>query len=166
MKLKIFLAIIAGFLVANSSSEAAKIDTYRDAIANKSFAIKYEIVTTPVRRSNRELSVKPMKLFKSLEFEDSTIDNSVEQNGIFAINGNDKYSEYQMREGDNPCRLINDGDTTVFRYIIKDGKKQYKNLRLEEPKPKVLYAEARLIEGLSIENPTEISNLIADIMAK
>ena len=31
---------------------------------------------------------------------------------------------------------------------------------------KVLYAEARLIEGLSIENPTEISNLINAIISK
>lgn len=31
---------------------------------------------------------------------------------------------------------------------------------------KILYAEARLIEGLSIENPTEISNLICKFIAK
>lgn len=31
---------------------------------------------------------------------------------------------------------------------------------------KVLYSQARLIEGLSLENPTEISNLICDIMSK
>ena len=31
---------------------------------------------------------------------------------------------------------------------------------------KVLYAEARLIEGLSIENPTDISNLINSIISK
>ena len=31
---------------------------------------------------------------------------------------------------------------------------------------KVLYAQARLIEGLTIENPTEISNLVCEIMAK
>ena len=31
---------------------------------------------------------------------------------------------------------------------------------------KVLYAQARLIEGLTIENPTEISNLICEIMSK
>lgn len=31
---------------------------------------------------------------------------------------------------------------------------------------KVLYAQARLIEGLSIENPTEISNLMTEIMSK
>lgn len=31
---------------------------------------------------------------------------------------------------------------------------------------KILYAQARLIEGLPIDNPTEISNLICDFMAK
>ena len=31
---------------------------------------------------------------------------------------------------------------------------------------KVLYAQARLIEGLPIENPTEISNLICNLIAK
>lgn len=31
---------------------------------------------------------------------------------------------------------------------------------------KVLYAQARLIEGLSIENPTEISNIICEYLAK
>ena len=30
---------------------------------------------------------------------------------------------------------------------------------------KILYSQARLIEGLSIENPTEISNLICDIIS-
>ena len=31
---------------------------------------------------------------------------------------------------------------------------------------KVLYSEARLIEGLTIDNPTEISNIICDIISK
>lgn len=31
---------------------------------------------------------------------------------------------------------------------------------------KILYSQARLIEGLTIENPTEISNLICDIISK
>ena len=30
---------------------------------------------------------------------------------------------------------------------------------------KILYAQARLIEGLPIENPTEISNLVCDIIS-
>ena len=31
---------------------------------------------------------------------------------------------------------------------------------------KILYSQARLIEGLTVENPTEISNLICEIMSK
>lgn len=41
-------------------------------------------------------------------------------------------------------------------------KKDYVSL---EKYTKVLYASARLIEGLSIENPTEISNLVCDILS-
>ena len=39
----------------------------------------------------------------------------------------------------------------------KDSLKEY---------AKVLYAQARLIEGLSIENPTEISNIICNLISK
>lgn len=44
----------------------------------------------------------------------------------------------------------------------------YKSKNEEEFKniTKILYAEARLIEGLQIDNPTEITNLICDILAK
>ncbi len=31
---------------------------------------------------------------------------------------------------------------------------------------KILYSQARLIEGMSIDNPAEISNLICDLMTK
>ena len=31
---------------------------------------------------------------------------------------------------------------------------------------KILYAQARLIEGLTIDNPTEISNLVCDLISK
>lgn len=44
--------------------------------------------------------------------------------------------------------------------LYKEDKKTLKNYA------KVLYAQARLIEGLSIENPTEISNLMTEIMSK
>ena len=29
---------------------------------------------------------------------------------------------------------------------------------------KILYAQARLIEGLSVDNPTELSNMICELM--
>ena len=31
---------------------------------------------------------------------------------------------------------------------------------------KILYAQARLIEGMSVENPTEISNLVCKLLSK
>ena len=45
--------------------------------------------------------------------------------------------------------------------LYKEGKEQ----ELEKY-TKVLYSEARLIEGLPIDNPTEISNLICELIAK
>ena len=41
-----------------------------------------------------------------------------------------------------------------------------KNNEELEKYTKVLYAEARLIEGLTIENPTEISNLVCELISK
>ena len=42
-------------------------------------------------------------------------------------------------------------------------KKDFETL---EKYSKILYAEARLIEGMSLDNPTEISNLISELLAK
>ena len=51
--------------------------------------------------------------------------------------------------------------------IVKKLEGLYKKDKEELKKyAKVLYAQSLLIEGLSIENPTEISNLIVDIMSK
>ncbi len=51
--------------------------------------------------------------------------------------------------------------------IVKKIKKLYKEDKKElEKYTKILYSEARLIEGLPIANPTEISNLIVDIISK
>jgi len=45
--------------------------------------------------------------------------------------------------------------------------KLYKKDKTElEKYTKVLYSEARLIEGLNIDNPTEISNIICDLISK
>lgn len=44
----------------------------------------------------------------------------------------------------------------------------YRDKKMEELKQytKILYAQARLIEGMNLDNPTEISNLICDMLAK
>ncbi len=51
--------------------------------------------------------------------------------------------------------------------IAKKLKELYKNKNTEELEKyaKVLYSQARLIEGLAIDNPTEISNLVCEILA-
>ena len=49
----------------------------------------------------------------------------------------------------------------------KKLKELYKNDKEELKKyTKIIYAGARLIEGLAIDNPTEISNLTCEILAK
>ena len=51
--------------------------------------------------------------------------------------------------------------------IVDKIKKLFKSDKDELKKyTKILYSEARLIEGLSIDNPTEISNLICDLISK
>jgi molecular chaperone HtpG len=51
--------------------------------------------------------------------------------------------------------------------IAKKIKDLYKNNKEElKTYTKILYAQARLIEGLPIEDPTEITNLICDVLSK
>ena len=50
--------------------------------------------------------------------------------------------------------------------IVKKLNDLYKNDKEKlEKYTKILYSQARLIGGLTIDNPTEISNLICDIMS-
>jgi molecular chaperone HtpG len=46
------------------------------------------------------------------------------------------------------------------RYLYETDKEELKKYA------KVLYAQARLIEGLELENPTEISNLVCEYLSK
>lgn len=57
-------------------------------------------------------------------------------------------------------------EINVSHKIVDKLKDLYKNDKDEFTKyTKVIYYEARLIEGLPIDNPTELSNLMCDIMA-
>lgn len=47
-----------------------------------------------------------------------------------------------------------------LKKLYKDDKEKF------ESYSKILYSQARLIEGLSIDNPTEISNLICELLSK
>ena len=51
--------------------------------------------------------------------------------------------------------------------IVEKLKNLYENDKEElKEYTKILYAQARLIEGLTIENPTEISNLVCKMISK
>lgn len=58
-------------------------------------------------------------------------------------------------------------EINVNHKISEKLKELYKNNKEELKKyTKIIYLEARLIEGLPIENPTEMSNLMCDILAE
>ena len=69
--------------------------------------------------------------------------------------------------GDNSIKANKVLEINEKHSIVKKLEDLYKNDKDElKNYAKILYAEARLIEGLSVDNPTELSNLIVDIMAK
>lgn len=86
--------------------------------------------------SEGEISVEMEKTMSNMPF-----DNNVQASKVLEINENHEIA-----------KKIED--------LYKNNQEELKNYT------KILYAEARLIEGLSIENPTEISNLICDYLAK
>ena len=111
--------------------------------------IKEEINVSDVKFTNKlnshhavclsnkgEVSIEMEKVMKEMP-----IDNNVEAEKILEINQSHPIAK-KLQE--------------LYKKD-KDSLKEYS---------KILYAQARLIEGLPIENPTEISNLICDLMAK
>ena len=57
---------------------------------------------------------------------------------------------------------INDSHPILAKLkdLYKDDEKQF------EKYTKVLYAQSKLIEGLPIDNPTELSNLVCELLSK
>ncbi len=63
----------------------------------------------------------------------------------------------------NTVMEINESHPIADKLKLLYEKKDYETL---EKYSKILYAEARLIEGMSLDNPTEISNLVCELLAK
>ena len=121
------------------NNEAKDMFTFMQEAIPDVKAIKFtnKLKNHPVCLSSEgDISVEMEKTMKNMPF-----DNGVTANKVLEINENHE--------------------------IAKKIKDLYTNDK-EELKiyTKILYAEARLIEGLSIENPTEISNLICEYLAK
>lgn len=112
--------------------------TMAEAISEvKSIRFTNKLKNHPVcLSSDGEISVEMEKAMNAMPF-----DNDVKASKVLEINENHPIAK----------KLEN---------LYNTDKEELKNMT------KVLYAQARLIEGLSIENPTEISNLICEYLSK
>ncbi len=121
------------------NTEAKEMFTFMQEAIPDVKAIKFtnKLKNHPVCLSSEgDISVEMEKTMKNMPF-----DNGVTANKVLEINENHEIAK-------------------KIKDLFASNKEELKNYT------KILYAEARLIEGLSIENPTEISNLICEYLAK
>ena len=121
------------------NNEARDMFTFMQEAIPDVKAIKFtnKLKNHPVCLSSEgDISVEMEKTMKNMPF-----DNGVTANKVLEINENHEIAK-------------------KIKDLYTNDKEELKNYT------KILYAEARLIEGLSIENPTEISNLIYEYLAK
>ena len=147
-KTNIIVFIIALLMIlSTTSTEAAKIDVYRNALLNKSFTLKYEIITPQGRRTNKEFNFFKDDIFGGSYIRD-TDSSQYERKligGIIVVEGDDKYIEQTFREYEDTttiddineendaqnltergfCSLLKDGDFFKFYYTIRGGEKKY-----------------------------------------
>ena len=149
MKKSILLLTAAAIISTSSSTEANKLDAYRDIIASGSFTIHYELEVPPIKETSREGILTQQGLANSKGI--MTIENLQNHpfSGIVVIDGSDRYVESSrdiLKDEFTPeddseedkteevilkrvgiCRLIKDGEVFNFHYTIKkDGVKDYR----------------------------------------
>ena len=147
---KKFINVCSKDLNLSSDEENKKLDKLNSEHSDLFKAMKESLAdsVSEVRFTNRlkshpvclttegDVSVEMEKVFNAMP-----TDNKIKANTILEIN-----SEHKIVD------KLND---------------LYKNDKDELAKyTKILYAQARLIEGLTIDNPTEISNLVCDLISK
>ena len=147
---KKFINVCSKDLNLTSDEENKKLDKLNSEHSDLFKAMKESLAdsVSEVRFTNRlkshpvclttegDVSVEMEKVFNAMP-----TDNKIKANTILEIN-----SEHKIVD------KLND---------------LYKNDKDELAKyTKILYAQARLIEGLTIDNPTEISNLVCDLISK
>lgn len=152
MRKVLLTALLLGAFAFSSSCDAAKVDAYRDAMINKSFTLKYNITTPPVRRTNKELHFLKSDLFSTGTFYDLASNNFERRvvSGIIVVDGENKYVEknfapystiYLIRsplgrtqgaadvwenEEVSACTLIRDDEVFNFNWNYdSDGQKRY-----------------------------------------
>ena len=147
---KKFINVCSKDLNLSSDEENKKLDKLNSEHSDLFKAMKESLAdsVSEVRFTNRlkshpvclttegDVSVEMEKVFNAMP-----TDNKIKANTILEINREHK--------------------------IVDKLNDLYKNDKDELAKyTKILYAQARLIEGLTIDNPTEISNLVCDLISK
>ena len=144
---------------ANVSTEALDIETEEEKKEIKKnneeskdmFAVMKEALASDVKdiRFTKKLKDHPVCL--STEGQVSVEMEKV----INAMPTNEQVTAEKILEINADHKVVD-----KLKELYKNDKEELKNYA------KILYAEARLIEGLPIDNPAEISSLMANIMAK
>ena len=132
MKIKLIVLLMMLILTSTIISEAAKIDIYREALLNKSFTIKYEIVTPPIHKTNKEAKIK-QTILSGPEIFDIVNGGDNKFSGLISIDGNNKYTEFTIerqtqlsgKKTVGICKLIKDNEIFNYYWDIKDNKKRY-----------------------------------------
>lgn len=135
--MKIFFTAILSFLLLMTTTEAAKIDTYRDMLSSGRFTLKYTIAEPPIHVTNKEATLKgnsgffgDFKMTDTTGFQLQHINNF--QN-IIVYDGANKYTEKLINSINENVSLQaviaytlkKNGETFRFCSIQKDGKKTY-----------------------------------------
>ena len=126
-------------LKKSNEQSKAMFDLMKEAIGNKVQNVRFthRLKNHPVcLTSEGNISVEMEKVINSMP-----TDQQISARTVLEINENHPISQ-------------------KIKNLYETDKNELKNCT------KILYAQARLIEGLPIENPTEVSNLICDIISK
>ena len=123
MKMKFVMTMVVTLLMIVSVGKAAKVDMYRDALINKSFTLKYEIITPPIRQVNKEATIQK-RFFKEAEVVDKNSVNNLKHGGIIVVDGENKYNETSYSNG-GVCELNKDGESFVYYWKMKNNQKEY-----------------------------------------
>ncbi len=151
MKNKVFVSILAGIIgicTNLTSVNSAHLDAYRSMLANRSFTLKYEIVTPPTRRTNHAVDMEWGVMFDTKHVSLCPLQ------GIVVMEGDNRYTEttyrtvtYGVAENDGKtqkssvspdershCMLIKNGEVFEFyRSDFPNGKKSYDGRTSSDP---------------------------------
>lgn len=160
---KIFLLMILFLMAAAEAADAAKIDAYREMLANRRYTIRYDNLTPAPRVTNRDVADIYGKNGLVLNGNDFFLNRPLR--GIITSDGDDRYEEVGYQDF-YQCRLVRGGENFIFtRYKNKKGATEYFGSKKGKVEANTRNYLAELITGESFGDPnfTEMMNaIIAD----